>query len=230
MPLVLQWSNLGEVALPFLISACLSAVLTSLLWRVGEKGGLVHRRSACLGCAFEATLRRHGECSEACAVNWIPRLPLGIFFLSTTLLLLAIAFPWVVIQYVVPLGAGSVWGTTLLGLVAGSLGFASVLVAGYFVQERGRNRRLFLRVGAAGTIVGVAASFLLPSGLALTAALLTPLALWTLFLGLGLERYAQQGRPALGLKALGLAILPILLLSLVAMVRLLALLNGSGAL
>ncbi len=230
MPLVLQWNNLGEVVLPFLVCASLAASLAALLWRVGEQGGLVHRREACLGCTLEQALRKRGTCSEACAVNWIPALPLLLFFGTTTLLLLTVGFPWVVLQYVIPLGAGGSAALALLGLVAGSMGGAAVVLAGYFVQERARNREIFLRVGVGATLVGIAGTLLLPPPLSLSAGLLTPLALWMLLLGLGLERWAREGRATLGIRALALTLAPLFILVVIALTRLLLLLNGSGAL
>jgi hypothetical protein len=230
VPLVLQWNNLGGVILPFLLSACLAASLAALLWKVGEQGGLVHRREACLGCTLEAALRKRGTCTEACAVNWIPTLPLALFFVTTALLILSVGFPWVVLDYVIPLGAGGGLSLALLGVVAGSMGGASVVLAGYFVQERARNRAIFLRVGAGATLAGVAGGLLLPPPWGLSSGLLTPLALWMLLLGLGLERWAREGRATLGIRALGLTLLPVFILVAIALARLFLLLDAFGGL
>lgn len=230
MPLVLQWDNLGGVILPFLTCASLAASLAALLWKVGERGGLVHRREACLGCTLEAALRKRGTCSEACAVNWIPALPLGLFFATTTLLFLTVGFPWVVLDYVIPLGASGSSSLALVGLVAGSMGGAAVALAGYFVQERARNREIFLRIGVGATLVGGIGSLFLPAPLNLSAGLLTPLALWMLLLGLGLERWAREGRATLGIRALALTLVPLFVLVVIALTRLFLLLKGSGAL
>ncbi len=230
MPLVLQWDNLGGVILPFLTCASLAASLAALLWKVGERGGLVHRREACLGCTLEGALRKRGTCSEACAVNWIPALPLGLFFATTTLLFLTVGFPWVVLDYVIPLGASGSSSLALVGLVAGSMGGAAVALAGYFVQERARNREIFLRIGVGATLVGGVGSLFLPAPLNLSAGLLSPLALRMLLLGLGLERWAREGRATLGIRDLALTLVPLFVLVVIALTRLFLLLKGSGAL
>jgi hypothetical protein len=223
--LVVDWANLGLVALPFLTCLGVSGLIAIGLYRVAADSGVPHRRERCLRCQFVETLRRSGTCHEACAVNHLPQLPAILFVATGTFSLLFLFFPKVAYEFVLPFElTPPTLGGILLGLlVAANLG-GSVVLAAYMLQDRASTREMFNRVTALGALLGVLVGVAGPEPLRGAAIVLTPVALAALLFGLGLEYRARTGRPSVGLRSVGAATVPLFLMLLVATARLVELL------
>lgn len=239
MGLVIEPNNLWLLALPALICACLSAIFTLLLWRAAWVSGLPHRREPCVTCVFEADLLRKGTCTENCAINSIPTLPLMLFFITSGLTMMCVFFPSLVSTYVIPFNlAPPLLPTLLLVTLGATNGGAAVLLATYFVQDRAWHRELFFRGAAAMTLIGlIAASTLAGLGkagwitsswlqtAAVEAEWLTPLGLFAIIVVVAMEHRARLERPVMGLRGLGLTTAPIFLIVVIGLARMLEILS-----
>jgi hypothetical protein len=222
--LVLDWENLAYVALPFLTCLGISGLLAIGLYRVAAASGVPHRRERCLRCRFVDTLRSTGTCHEPCAVNHLPQLPAVLFVATTTFALLFLFFPTVSYEYVLPFEFSPPdLAGVLLGFLAAANFGGSVVLAAYLLQDRARSREMFNRVAASGAVLGILLGIAGPGWARGPALVLTPVALAALLLGVGLEYRARVGRPAVGLRAVGAATVPLFLLILVASARLIQL-------
>lgn len=241
MGLAIEPNNLWVLALPALICACISAIFTLMLWRAAWKSGLPHRREPCVTCVFEADLIRKGTCTENCAINSLPTLPLMLFFISSGLTLMCVFFPTIVTQYVIPfnLSPASLGPMILVGIGAAN-GGAAVLLAAYFVQDKAWHRELFIRGATAATIVGliaastlaaldripsVAAGYPWLSAIGAEADWLTPLGLFAIIMAMALEHRARLERPVLGLRSLGMTTVPMFFMVVVGLARMLEILS-----
>lgn len=233
MPLTLEWQNLWTIALPLFLSLCTSTLFTVLLWRVAWKSGMPHRREPCVNCVFEKGLIRHGTCRETCAVNVIPTLPLLLFLFTSTFALFFLVFPGIVVTYMFPGGFDPTWSSAAVMAVAAANGGASILLVGYFVQDKAWHRELFFRIAAAGSTAGLVLGLVFQShpgflGQMGTFCLeVTPFGMFAVIMTSGLEHRARWGRPVLGLRALGLSTLPLFLITLVAVARILFVLSAA---
>jgi hypothetical protein len=224
-----DWLNLWVVGLPFLTCACASGALAVLLYRTALASGLPHRRDTCARCVFESALRRTGTCAQACAVNAIPTLPLVLFSFTSTFALLFLFYPSLALEYVLPsVPAPSPLAQIVRDLLVATNVGASVVLAGYFVQDTARSRELFSRTAAAGALAGLVAGSTLPGAWGATAALLTPVALLVLLIALALEHRAVRGEPTLGLRAIGLATAPLFLIGIAALARIAQIVSEAG--
>jgi uncharacterized membrane protein YozB (DUF420 family) len=210
--IILVWANLWVVALPFLTSACVAGVFTVLLSRVSRT--LTHHRLVCTRCAFEGTLITKGECHQNCAVNSIPSLPLLLFFFCIEFALLSLFYPSIAGTYILPGSVSPLWNALLQGLMLATTVASSVMLGVYLIQHEARARTWMLR----GALVGTLGAILVAS-LYVAAAVLVPIGLFALLLSLGVELRARHGLPLLGLRAIGLATLPLFLVVLIGMVR-----------
>ena len=232
MTLVVDWSNLGLVAFPFLLSITTATLLALLLRRAAELSGLPRSREVCVGCVHEPALLRDGYCRQNCVINSLPSTPLVLFIGSATFALLTAFFPDVVLTYILPFGfTNSEIPGILEGLLLVSAGGASVTIAGYFAQDLAAHRELLNRVALlialAGLIVGAGTS----GAVSQTAETLVPLGLGMLLVGLAIEWRARRGRPTLGLRALGFSATPLFVIAVLALIRIaqiLALANASS--
>ncbi|MCI4319406.1 MAG: hypothetical protein L3J87_02110 [Thermoplasmata archaeon] len=225
MVLVVDWENLAFVALPFLTCLGISGLLAIGLYRVAAVSGVPHRRERCLRCRFVEALHRSGTCHEPCAVNQVPQLPAVLFVATCTFALLFLFFPTVSFEYVIPFEFSPPdLGAVLLGFLAAANFGGSVVLAAYLLQDRAVSREMFNRVAAFGAVLGILLGLAGPAWVRGPAIVLTPVALAALLLGVGLEYRARLGRPAVGLRAVGAATLPLFLLILVASARLVQLL------
>lgn len=216
--LVIDWGNLWVVALPFLISASLSATFTILLWKASRK--LIHHRLTCVNCIYEGALIRTHHCEEACAVNNIPSLPLLLFFFSAVFSMMALFFPDILNTYVLPLPTSQVLLGFSYSVVAIVSTGATVLVGVYLIQQWAPSRLLFLRIALVGTLFAI-----LVSSSYDFAAEFVPIGLFAIALGMGVELRAQRGIPLLGMRALGLATLPLFVMALIGIVRIFQILS-----
>ncbi|MDE1819451.1 MAG: hypothetical protein KGJ23_00435 [Euryarchaeota archaeon] len=232
MPLVLQWSNLWDIAVPFFICISLATIFTVFLWRVAWKSGLPHRREPCASCVFERELIKNGECHKVCAVNVIPTLPLLLFLFDCSFGLFFLLFPALVMQFLFPAGFDQTWSEAVIAALGATSGGAAILLVGYFVQDKAWHRELFFRIAAAGTTTGLLLAVLVPTPIdgwavgsfALNA---TPFGMVAVMLTAGIEHRARWGRPVLGLRALGATTLPLFFVALVACARILFILNAA---
>ncbi len=232
MPLVLAWQNLWYVALPFFISISAATIFTVMLWRVAWKSGLPHRREPCATCVFEKDLVRSGTCRKVCAVNVIPTLPLMLFLFTCSFALFFLLFPEIVLAYLFPGGMDPIWSNAVITAVAASNGGSAILLVGFFVQDKAWYREMFFRIAAAGTTTGIVVGLLFPGPVAgldigSFAFNATPFGLVAVILTSGLEHRARWGRPVLGLRALGVTTLPLFLVALVAVARIMFILNAA---
>ncbi|MCI4350247.1 MAG: hypothetical protein L3K15_01865 [Thermoplasmata archaeon] len=225
MGLVVDWGNLGVVALPFLTCLSVSGLLGIGLYRVAAASGVPHRRERCVRCRFVESLRRSGTCHEVCAVNHFPQLPAVLFVATGTFSLLLLFFPTITYEYVLPFQVSPPdLGGILLGLLAAANLGGSIVLAAYLLQDRAASRELFNRVSAGGALIGIVLGVAGPPPLRMAAVVLTPVALGSLLVGLGLEYRARSGRPAVGMRTVGAATLPLFLILLTASARLVELL------
>jgi hypothetical protein len=118
------------------------------------------------------------------------------------------------LSYVLPFEAGPNLFAFFYTIIAAGTVASSVLLAGYLVQERAGDRTMLLRVTALGTLAGIMASPFQP-----TVATLVPVGILALLVGLGIELKARRGNPLLGIRSLGVAMLPLFALSLIGFVR-----------
>jgi hypothetical protein len=139
---------------------------------------------------------------------------------SATFVAMAIAFPTVLMDYVVP---GSFVGAATQELLLGTLlvAFAggALAVAAFCVQDRGRERRMLLRVAIGMTLVGLGLGAAIGGTMGAIAAEVTPLGLGAVLIGIAVEHRARMGRPAIGVRGLGAATLPMFWLGGLALVR-----------
>ena len=224
--LVLLWSNLGTVLLPFLAAITVASLLALPLQRAAERSGLPRARERCVHCRGEPVLLRTGHCPEACAVNRVPTLPLLLFVATTTVALFAFGDPGAFRLFVLPLGMTGPGVADLLaaGLVGANAG-AAVLLAGYFLQDL-PDHRLHFGEGAILLALGLLAASATAGGfLERWIALALPISLLAVLLALGIDWRARHGRPAFGLRALGVATAPLFLVSVFAAVRIVQILQ-----
>ena len=210
--IILVWANLWVVALPFLTNGCIAGVFTVFLSRVSRR--LTHHRLVCTHCEFEDALIARGACQESCAVNSVPSLPLLLFFFSFEFALLSLLYPAIASAYIFPESISAFWSGLLQGLMLTTTVAATVVLGVYLVQQETRARTWMLR----GTLVGTMGVIFISSFYA-GVAVLVPIGLFALLLSLGVELRARQGRPLLGLRAIGVATLPRFLLVLIGMLR-----------
>lgn len=232
--LLLDWSNLWAIALPFFICISASTLFTVFLWRVAWKSGMPHRREPCATCIFEKGLLRLGTCRETCAVNVIPTLPLLLFMFTCSFALLFLLFPSVVLTYLFPAGLGTVWSNACIVAVAASNGGASIVLVGYFVQDKAWHREMFFRIAAAGSTAGLVLGVVFSGShnawlgaLSTFSFEVTPFGLVAVLLTAGIEHRARWGRPVLGMRALAASTLPLFLVVLVACARILFVLSAA---
>ncbi|MCI4369149.1 MAG: hypothetical protein L3K09_06275 [Thermoplasmata archaeon] len=220
MGLVVEWGNLGSVALPFFIALTGSAVLALLLRNASDVSGLPRSRERCVGCRFESALVRDGLCRQTCTVNELPTLPIVLFLSTGTVAILCLFFPQVMIAFVLPFAIGSrATPQILLALLGVANTGACALIAGYFVQDLPKHRELFGFIAVFGTLLGLLVGFTVPGPVGLWARSLTPLALGLTLLFSAVEHRARMGRPTFGLRALGASVVPLFLVFLLATVR-----------
>jgi hypothetical protein len=229
MGLTLAWGNLEGVALPFMLCACVSGILTVFLWRAAWESGMPHRREPCATCVFEGKLIKTGTCRESCAVNIIPTLPLMLFLFTCTFALFFVFFTPIVESSLFP----PIWSPDLSGavaaLVAASNGGAAVLLAAYFAQDTAWHRELFLRIGAAGSLAALVVGVMNPEGVGSIALSLAPLGLFAVLLSAALEHRARWGRPVLGLRSMGFSTTPLFVISLIGLLKILWVLSSAGS-
>ena len=220
MGLVLEWNNLRLVLLPFLGALTVAALLAIPLRRAAERSGMPRLREPCIGCRAEAGLLRRGYCSESCAVNGGPGLPLLVFVATATTALFALLDPADFTGFVLPFGLNGPGILDLtVGLLIGVNAAAALLLAAYFLQDRPEHRALFLRGAIVVSLGALAVTGLTTGTLSPWLALATPLALTAVILSAGVEWRARHGRPAFGLRTVGVATGPLFLVMLFALVR-----------
>jgi hypothetical protein len=218
--LIYDWGNLGSVAFPFLLAITVSGILALALRRAAIRSGLPRAREPCARCRFEKGLLKRGTCERQCAVNDLPSLPLLLFIACTTFAILAAFYPSIVLTYVLPFtNPASGIPEVLLGVMLVASATASIAIAAYFAQDLPGHRELLIRGAVAGTLVGVLLSVLGNDMAGQVGAVLAPLSLGVLVIGLALEWRARLGRPALGLRAIGAAAIPLFLIAIMASVR-----------
>jgi hypothetical protein len=218
--LVFDWANLGDVALPCLVSITGAAFLATFLRRAAEQSRLPRSRERCIRCRFESQLEEFGDCQEACAVNVLPTLPLVLFVAVSALAALTFFFPATVRTYILPFDyPDPAYAAILLDVVLVATLSAALVLAAYFVQDLPYHRDLFTLGAAAaalaGLFVGTTGSGVAPTD----AAILVPIALTAVLLGLAAEARARRGRPAFGLRSLGAATAPLFLVTVLAFGR-----------
>lgn len=220
MGLYLDWGNLVTVSFPFIVSVTAAGILAIALRHLSDTEGLPTARERCVGCRFESKLIRSGECRLDCAVNALPSLPLVLFVVTTSFALLALAFPSMLLTYVLPTGRyAPATPAILVGIVFTANGAASLATAGYFVQSSRRYRRTFLQGLIVAVLLGLVVGSATTGGARALATALTPFALGSLLVGLAIEHRARMGRPALGLKALGASTVPFFIVTVLSLVR-----------
>ncbi len=230
MSLTLDWGNVGAVALPVLTSLCIGAILTTLLWRASWRSALPHRRESCIGCIHEDRLSRRLTCEEDCSVNTLPGVPLGIFLATSSLAVFSLFYPSLVVQFVLPAPGQAPAGLTnvLLWTVVASTVTSSLVLTAYFVQDTALHREILTRVSVVGALTGILAGSDPAFGFQGEAQVLTPVALLALVFGLALEERSRLQRPVFGLRALALSLLPLFLLTVIALARILLILAQAG--
>lgn len=231
MTLLVTWSNLALVTLPFVLAIGVSVGLAFLLRRAARESGLPRARETCVDCAHEAGLVEAGACEQRCAVNELPALPLALFVGCSTFAILAIVFPAVVLTYVLPFWAPTSTTTEvlLILLIASSVGGA-VALALYCLQDLPEQRELLLRGSMVVAIAALAAALLTSGGALSVAEGLGAAALAVILVAAAVDRRARLGRPTLGLRTMGVAVVPLLLVSTLAVVRIVEILQLSGTL
>lgn len=220
MGLVLDWSNLDFVVLPFLLALTAAAFLALPLRRALERSRLPRAREPCVGCSAEGRLLRTGRCPEPCVVNTLGSFALALFVATTCLALFAYVDPVDLARFVDPIG----WqfgppAEALLALVVGGNAAAAVLVAAYLLQDLPVHRDGLLRGSATVSLGLMAVATLAPPALGRWVDLLLPLSLAGIVLGVGIEWRARHGRPAFGLRSLAVALLPLFVVTGLALVR-----------
>jgi len=215
-----DWANLGNVAVPFLVSTTVAALLTLGLWYLARRSGLPRAREPCATCVNERELLRTGHCSDrACAVNSLPLLPLSLFACSAMVAVLSVGWPGTMTTYILPSGLrpGS-FSIVLLYLVLIASAGSSLAIAAYFLQDQRLTRHGFL-LAAGGTGVFAVFLALLAGPVGLVASGLSTLALTAVLIAMGIEHRARLGRPLLGLRSVGVAALPLFLVTFLASIR-----------
>lgn len=220
MSLVFDWANLGEVALPCLVSITGAAFLATFLRHAAEQSRLPRRRERCVRCRFESELMESGECQEACAVNALPTLPLVLFVAVSTLGALTYFFPDTVRTYILPFDSPDpAYAAILLDVVLVATLSAALVLAAYFVQDLPYHRDLFTLGGVAAALVGLTLGTMGGGLWPSEGAVLVPVGLTAVLLGLAAESRARRGRPAFGLRSLGAATSPLFLVTFLAFGR-----------
>lgn len=216
--LVVEWENLWIVALPILTSCSAAGILSVFLWRA-TRDGVPHRRERCRNCVYEPDLLKRGYCVEACTVNMIPAMPLLLFSFTTTLTFLFLFYPGTALAYILP-QSGTAFTMVLYGMVLGSCLMSTLITAAYLVQQHAHHREMLGR----GAVVATLGTLLI-SPFDEVAAILAPAGLFLVLLTVGIELRARKGHALLGLNALGLAMVPLFVMTLVGLLRIFALLG-----
>ncbi|MCI4331109.1 MAG: hypothetical protein L3K19_04600 [Thermoplasmata archaeon] len=220
MGLIFDWGNLSQVALPCFVSLTVGAFLALFMRRAADHSRLPRTRERCVRCRFEEGLIERGTCEQSCAVNAMPTLPLVLFVAVTSVAALAFLYPDVVVTYLLPFGSPlPAYPDILLTLVLVTNLAAAVALAAYFVQDLPYHRDLFNFGAAAAALVGLFVGTTASGVVRIDGQILVPVALGALLFGLAAEARARQGRPAFGLRALGVATAPLFLLTVLALGR-----------
>jgi hypothetical protein len=219
--IVIDWGNLWLVALPVLTSASIAGIFSIFLWRSALKG-LPYRREDCEECVYGEELLEKGYCTEPCAVNMIPTLPLVLFIFTATLSILAVFYPSVVYTYLIPFVSSNTT-LALYGMLTASCLMSSILLAGYLLQERALDREAFTRVAIVGTLGAIALAPFFQ-----VAAILVPTGLFLVLVALGIEVRARRGKNLLGMTSIGFATLPLFVITLIGLMRILQILRIAG--
>jgi hypothetical protein len=219
--LVVVWANLWAVALPVMTSISVAGIFSVFLWRITRKG-LPYRREECEDCVFEKDMRLKGYCTEPCAVNQIPTLPLLLFAFITTLSVLAVFYPVVVNTYVLPY-VSSQLSLVVYGFLTATCLMSSVLLACYLLQERAVEREVVSRIAIVGTLAAIVLTPFLQ-----VAAVFVPTCLFLMLVGIGIELQARKGKNLLGLRTIGFATLPLFVITLIGLLRVLQIIRIAG--
>lgn len=220
MGLVLLWANLGEILLPTLIAVTAAAFLALPLRRAAEGSGLPRIREACVGCVAERFLLENGYCRETCAVNSAGSVGLLLFVGTAATAIFAYLDPTDFLTFVLPSSPGRPEvPALLLDVVVASNAGAALLVGAFFWQDLPVYRRGLLEGSAALALGLMTVGEALPGPAVRWVQLLLPLSLAAIVLGVGVEWRARHGRPAFGLRTLGLAAAPMFLLTGLAALR-----------
>jgi hypothetical protein len=218
--LAIDLANLLLVAGPFAV-AVLAAALLAL--RLQRSAGLSPRpsvRERCVGCRYEGDLVDSDVCYQRCSVNELPSLALVVFVVSATFVALALAYPNVLIEFVVPAAfVGASDQHLLLGTLLVAFSGGALAVAAYCVQDRARERRILLQVSIVAALMGLGVGAAIGGTVGAMAVEMTPLALAAVLIGIAVEHRARMGRPAIGIRGLGAATLPMFWLGGLALVR-----------
>ena len=220
MGLVLVWANLDPLVLPFLVALTTAACLALPLRTAAERSGLPTARERCIGCRAEAVLLASGRCPERCTVNELGAVGRATFVATAAVAVFAGLAPSSLAGFAFPLGDGSgPAAAVLLALVIGGNAAAAALIAVFFLQDLPEHRTALLTVGASAALAAMTVGRAVAGPVARVAALVLPITLVVLVLGLGAEWRARHDRPAFGLRSLGLATAPLFGLAVLAAIR-----------
>jgi hypothetical protein len=218
--LVLLWANLGPLLLPAMIAITASAILAIPLRRAAERSGLPRVREPCFGCVAEGFLVRNGYCPEVCTVNSATSVGLLLFVATAATATFALLDPGDFVRRVLPFSSGSPGlSNFLLDAVVGTNAAAALLIGAYFGQDRSIDRRHWLEGSAVAALGLMTIGEALPGPALPWVDLLLPLSLGALLLGVAVEWRARHGRPAFGLRTLAVAAAPLFLLTILATIR-----------
>jgi hypothetical protein len=153
-------------------------------------------------------------------VNAGPGIPLTLFVACSTFALFALLAPSAFVEFVLPFGlTGPGVEELLVGGLVGANAGAALLMAAYLLQDLPIHREGLRRGSLVVALGSLGLTGLATVGPLRWVTLLTPLALGGLVLSAAVEWRARTGRPAFGLKAVGIATAPLFLGVLLAMVR-----------
>jgi hypothetical protein len=220
MGLAIDVANLLLVAGPFAVAILAAGLLALLLQRSVENSPRSSVRERCVGCRFEGDLVEDDACYQRCGVNELPSLALVVFVVSATFVALAIGFPEVLVDFVVPTSfVGAATQQLLLGTLLVAFTGGALAVAAYCVQDRGPERRMMLRVAIAMSLIGLGVGAAVGGTAGTIAIEVTPIGLAAVLIGVAVEHRARMGRPAIGVRGLGAATLPMFWLGGLALLR-----------
>jgi hypothetical protein len=218
--LAIDLANLFLVAGPFAVAVLAAALLALLLHRSAGLSPRPSVRERCVGCRYEGDLVESDLCYQRCSVNELPSLALVVFVVSATFVALALAFPNILVEFVVPAAfVGAADQQLLLGTLLVAFSGGALAVAAYCVQDRARERRMMLQVAIAVTLIGLGVGAAIGGSVGSMAIEITPLGLAAVLIGIAVEHRARMGRPAIGIRGLGAATLPMFWLGGLALLR-----------
>jgi hypothetical protein len=206
------------------------------LWK-GSRKELKFMREQCVDCEEEAELLETGQCSQSCAVNQVPTLPLVLFFFSVTFAVVALFYSAMVYTYILPvqlssdvananhiaLASNPILYDALYGLLVASCVVSAAVLAAYLMQDK----PLYREVMSRGAVVGVLASLFMAPFLS-TAMILVPVGLFILLVSVGMELRARKGRPLVQLNTLAIGTIPLFVISIAALLKIIEMLGFAG--